>query len=200
MWESDGKESDRRKDRRIWYTKRTQGAWIRRLRIFRIPVIRHQRVFQARYSNVPVIQISISIIIEPTNESSLRQRCGKRVATARAITYSLRRRCVTKSRRRRDVWRRYPSTRRICDRIDCDSPREAKTAWHTREERKRERKRGKAQWPVPRVRDTRECVFSLVTVTRDALARVASRCTMHACIQACTHASRAPIPREHPLY
>ncbi|EGI58411.1 hypothetical protein G5I_13508 [Acromyrmex echinatior] len=29
----------------------------------------------------------------------------------------------------------------------------------------------KAQWRVPRVHDTRECVFSLVTVTRDALAR-----------------------------
>ncbi|KYN35013.1 hypothetical protein ALC56_10610 [Trachymyrmex septentrionalis] len=37
----------------------------------------------------------------------------------------------------------------------------------------------KAQWRVPRVHDTRECVFSLVTVTRDALARcIAGRCRM----------------------
>jgi len=46
-------------------------------------------------------------------------------------------------------------------RIDCNA---AKGETGEEEERK-------AQWRVPRVHDTRECVFSLVTVTRDALAR-----------------------------
>lgn len=72
--------------------------------------------------------------------------------------------------------------------IDCDTRRKEKT--------KKNEKR--AQWCIPRIRDTRECMFSLVTVTRDALARCIGR-TLWRSYRCRYHASMHSIRREAPV-